>query len=279
MPEASDTPALEIRGATIGYGARTVLRALDLSIPKAKCTVLLGPNGCGKSTLLKALGGLIPPSEGSVLIDGRPTVSMSRKEVARSVALLGQNQSAPEGLTAIELIRQGRYPHRTLFGRWSADDEAACEEAVALTDTSAFALQRFDTLSGGQRQRVWIAMTLAQRASILLLDEPTTYLDLSHQIEILSMMRSLVRDQSATVVAVLHDINQAARYADRLVLLRDGAIHSQGSATDVLSHEAVRQVFDIDVDIIANPVSATPILVPRDHPRPKLHGAHSRRPD
>nr|WP_156598605.1 MULTISPECIES: ABC transporter ATP-binding protein [Rhizobium/Agrobacterium group] len=253
-----------MRDVTIGYGAAAVLSDLTLAIPQGKATVLLGPNGCGKSTLLRALAGLLPVTAGSIFLGGRPVAGQSRKEVARSIALLSQNQTAPEGLTVIELIRQGRYPHRTLFGRWSPEDEAACEEAMMLTDTAAFAHRRFETLSGGQRQRVWIAMTLAQRAGILLLDEPTTYLDLSHQIEILSMMRSLVRDQGSTVVAVLHDINQAARYADHLVLMKDGVVVSEGSAGDVLTRETVRRVFDIEVDIIADPVSATPILVPRD---------------
>lgn len=264
MSETANAPALELRSAAIGYGATSVLRDINLAIPHAKVTVLLGPNGCGKSTLLRALAGLLPVTAGSIALGGRPIADLSRKDVARSVALLSQNQPAPEGLTAIELIRQGRYPHRTLFGRWSPDDEAACEEAMMLTDTLAFANRRFDTLSGGQRQRVWIAMTLAQRAGILLFDEPTTYLDLSHQIEILSMMRSLVRNHGSTVVAVLHDINQATRYADHLVLMKDGAVVSEGATGDVLTRERVRHVFDIGVDIIADPVSATPILVPRD---------------
>lgn len=264
MSELTKSPVLEVRGATIGYGDFAVLRDINLAIPEGKSTVLLGPNGCGKSTLLRAFAGLLPLTSGSVSLGGRPVANQSRKEVARSVSLLSQNQPAPEGLTAIELIRQGRYPHRTLFGRWSADDEAACEEAMMLTDTAAFAYRRFDTLSGGQRQRVWIAMTLAQRASVLLLDEPTTYLDLSHQIEVLSMMRSLVRNHGSTVVAVLHDINHAARYADRLVLLKNGAVDSEGAAEAVLTRETVQRVFDIEVDIIADPATAAPILVPRD---------------
>jgi iron complex transport system ATP-binding protein len=264
MSETANSPALELRGAAIGYGATTVLRELDLAIPHAKVTALLGPNGCGKSTLLRALAGLLPVTAGSIFLGGSPIAALSRKDVARSVALLSQNQPAPEGMTAIELIRQGRYPHRTLFGRWSPDDEAACQEAMMLTDTEALANRRFDTLSGGQRQRVWIAMTLAQHAGILLLDEPTTYLDLSHQIEVLSMMRSLVRDHGSTVVAVLHDINQAARYADHLVLLKDGVVVAEGATGDVLTQETVRRVFDIGVDIIADPLSSTPILVPRD---------------
>lgn len=264
MSEGAKSPALELHGATIGYGDTVVLRDINLAIPQGKVTALLGPNGCGKSTLLRALAGLLPATVGSVVLYGRSIAGQSRKEVARTVAMLSQNQPAPEGLTAIELIRQGRYPHRTLFGRWLPGDEAACEEAMMLTDTAAFAQRRFDTLSGGQRQRVWIAMTLAQRTGILLLDEPTTYLDLSHQIEVLSMMRSLVRDHGATVVAVLHDINQAARYADRLVVLKDGAVDSQGTAGEVLTPDTVKRVFDTRVDIIADPVSATPIIVPRD---------------
>ncbi|WP_457664149.1 ABC transporter ATP-binding protein [Sinorhizobium medicae] len=262
MPEQLALPILETRAASIGYGARLILRDLDLSVPEASFTVLLGPNGCGKSTLLRALAGLIRPQQGTVLINGYSISMFPRKELAQRIGLLSQNQSAPEGMTVMDLVRQGRYPHRTLFGRWTKEDDEACKEALAVTDTADLAGEKFDTLSGGQRQRAWIAMTLAQRTSVLLLDEPTTFLDLSHQIDTLRLARKLVRERGVTIVAVLHDLNQAARYADNLVLLKHGAIVSEGSPADVLTSDIVKRVFDVDVTIITEPRTQAPICVP-----------------
>lgn len=262
MPEEPTLPILEARAASIGYGARLILSKIDFSVPKASFTVLLGPNGCGKSTLLRALAGLIRPQQGAVLMNGRSISTFPRKELAQHIGLLSQNQSAPEGMTVMDLVRQGRYPHRTLFGRWTKEDDEACKEALAATDTSDLASEKFDTLSGGQRQRAWIAMTLAQRTSVLLLDEPTTFLDLSHQIDTLRLARRLVRERGVTVVAVLHDLNQAARYADNLVLLKHGAIVSQGPPADVLTPDTVKRVFDVDVKIIVEPQTMAPICVP-----------------
>ena len=265
MSDLSQTGMLATRAASIGYGAKLIVRDLNFSVPAASLTVLLGPNGCGKSTLLRALAGQLQPQRGTVLLNGRSIASLPRKELARQIGLLSQGQSVPDGLTVFDLVRQGRYPHRTLFGRWTKEDDEACREALTLTDTIDLTDQRFDTLSGGQRQRAWIAMTLAQRTSILLLDEPTTYLDLAHQIDILNLVKKLVRERGATVIAVLHDINQAARYADRLVLLRDGAIVSQGSVRDVLTRDAVQRVFDVEVTILTDPRSRAPICIPVDN--------------
>lgn len=262
MPEQSALPILETRAASIGYGAKLILRNLDFSVRESSFTVLLGPNGCGKSTLLRALAGLIRPQQGTVLINGRSISTFPRKELAQRIGLLSQNQSVPEGMTVMDLVRQGRYPHRTLFGRWTKEDDEACEEAIAVTDTVNLTCEKFDTLSGGQRQRAWIAMTLAQRTSVLLLDEPTTFLDLSHQIDTLRLARKLVRERGVTVVAVLHDLNQAARYADNLVLLKHGAIVSEGPPADVLTPDTVKRVFDVDVTIIIEPQTKAPICVP-----------------
>ncbi|MBD8689879.1 MULTISPECIES: ABC transporter ATP-binding protein [unclassified Rhizobium] len=262
MPDKSTPPILGTRDASIGYGAKLILRNLDISIPKARFTVLLGPNGCGKSTLLRALAGLIRPQQGSVLLNGGEVSGFSRKRLAQQIGLLSQNQSAPEGMTVIDLVKQGRYPHRTLFGRWTKEDDEACNEALAVTDTVDLKDEKFDTLSGGQRQRAWIAMTLAQRTDVLLLDEPTTFLDLSHQIDTLRLARKLVRERGVTVVAVLHDINQAARYADNLVLLKNGVIVSEGSPSDILTPDIVKRVFDVDVTIMVEPHSQAPICVP-----------------
>jgi iron complex transport system ATP-binding protein len=266
MPDLTAPQILETRAASIGYGNKLILRNFDFTVPKASFTALLGPNGCGKSTLLKALAGLIRPQNGTVLIDGRSVSKLPRKELAQHIGLLSQNQSAPEGMTVIDLVKQGRYPHRTLFGRWTKEDDDACAEALALTDTTHLSGEKFDTLSGGQRQRAWIAMTLAQRTSVLLLDEPTTFLDLSHQLDTLRLTRRLVRERGVTAVAVLHDINQAARYADNLVLLKNGTIVAEGSPSDVLTPETVKRVFDVDITIISDPRTQAPIVVPvEDH--------------
>ena len=226
-------------------------------------TALVGPNGSGKSTILRALAGLLPratrhgPARRPV---DRQPVRPRRSRGAS--ACLSQGPIAPEGLTVRDLVQQGRYPHRTLFGRWSDDDEAACEEALSLTGMAALGDRRLDSLSGGQRQRAWIAMALAQKTGILLLDEPTTFLDLAHQIEILDLIADLVRTRRTTVVAVLHDLNQAARYADQIVLLKRAAIVADGLPRSVLTVEAIADVFGVDCHIIEDPVSGKPLCIP-----------------
>lgn len=249
--------------AFIGYGGRPVVEDLSLAIPRGRFTALLGPNGSGKSTILRALAGLHRLDGGAVLLDGRPIARLPAKAVARRIGFLAQGATAPEGLTVGDLVRQGRYPHRSLLGGWTEADGAAVEEAMALTSTAHLRDRRLDTLSGGQRQRAWIAMTLAQQGSILLLDEPTTYLDLAHQIELMELTRHLIETRGATVVAVLHELNQAARYGDHLVLLKAGRIHAEGTPQAVLTAGNLHAVFGVPVAILTDPETGQPLCVPR----------------
>lgn len=244
----------------VGYGGRPVLEALDLAIPPGRLTILAGPNGSGKSTLLKALGGLIRPASGRVLLDGAPLQATRPRALARRIGLLPQSPQAPEGTTVADLVRQGRFPHRGLLSRWTAADEAACASALAATRLEPLAPRRLEALSGGQRQRAWIAMVLAQQSPILLLDEPTTFLDLAHQVEVLALLAELVR-AGRTVVAVLHDLTQAARYGDHLVLLEAGRIAAAGPPAEVLTAERVRAVFGVEVTLVPVPGRAWPLCL------------------
>lgn len=262
MRDAGSTPRLCARDIAVSYGDNPVLDGVSLAIPDCSFTVLLGPNGCGKSTLLKALAGALPVRRGVIELDALPIGKLSVKEIAKRIAVLPQGPASPEGLTVRGLVEQGRYPHRGVFGRWSDADEAACAGALSLTALVDHAERRLDTLSGGQRQRAWIAMTLAQETGTLLLDEPTTFLDLAHQIEILDLVRDLVHSRGKTVVAVLHDLNQAARYADRLVLLKAGTIIAEGSPAEVLTESSVREVFGVACSIITDPESGGPLCIP-----------------
>lgn len=250
------------QGVSIAYGDRRIIEDLDLPVPKNRFTALIGPNGSGKSTILRTFAALMAPSCGSILLDGRSIETLGTREMARRVGVLLQGPVAPEGLTVRDLVQQGRYPHRSLFGRWSESDQAACDEALMLTGMTTLAEVPLDTLSGGQRQRAWIAMTLAQQGEVLLLDEPTTYLDLAHQIELMNLITVLVRDHGKTVVAVLHDLNQAARYADHIVLLKGGRISAAGPPSDVISQEAIADVFGVRSLVICDPVAGTPLCVP-----------------
>lgn len=250
------------QGVSIAYGDHRIVEDLDLLVPKHRFTALIGPNGSGKSTILRTFAGLMAPSCGSILLDGRSIETLGTREMARRVGVLLQGPVAPEGLTVRDLVQQGRYPHRSLFGRWSESDQAACDEALMLTGTTTLAEVPLDTLSGGQRQRAWIAMTLAQQGEVLLLDEPTTYLDLAHQIELMNLITVLVRDHGKTVVAVLHDLNQAARYADHVVLLKGGRISAAGHPSDVISQESIADVFGVRSLVIRDPVAGTPLCIP-----------------
>ncbi|MCD7109406.1 ABC transporter ATP-binding protein [Rhizobium sp. DKSPLA3] len=246
----------------LAYGKRRIVETLDLDIPERRFTALIGPNGSGKSTVLRAYAGLMKPSGGSILLDGRDLTDLSTGEVARKVGVLLQGPVAPEGLTVGDLVRQGRYPHRSLFGRWSAADQQACDEALTLTGTMDISDRLLDSLSGGQRQRAWIAMTLAQQGEVLLLDEPTTYLDLEHQIELMNLIKTLVDRHGKTVVAVLHDINQAARYATHIVMLKDGKVIAAGPPDNVISAKTIADVFKVKTLVIRDPVAGTPLCVP-----------------
>ncbi|MEC7761461.1 MAG: ABC transporter ATP-binding protein [Pseudomonadota bacterium] len=254
---------LATRSLSVGYGSEPVVEGLDLTIPEGQFTALLGPNGSGKSTVLKSLARLLLPAAGEVLLDGANLRAKGAKAVARDVGLLAQGAVAPEGLRVIELVRQGRYPHRGLFDNWRAEDEEAVAEALRLTETAHLAERGIETLSGGQRQRVWTAMVLAQTAPILLLDEPTTYLDLAHQLDLLSLMRRLVDTRGLTVVAVLHDLNQAARFCDDLVFLKSGRLVEKGPVPDVFRADLIEAVFGVSVSILSDPESGRPMCVPR----------------
>ena len=255
-------PVLESRNLTLSYGGEPVIAGLDLRIPPGRITVLIGRNGCGKSTLLRALARLMRPQTGAVLLDGRAIATLPTREVARQLAILPQSPLAPEGMTVLQLVKQGRYPHQSWLQQWTAEDEERVRQALAWTGLEDLAGHPVDALSGGQRQRAWIAMALAQDTPLLLLDEPTTYLDLAHQMEILDLLARLNEHDGRTVVMVLHDLNQAARYAHHLVVVHGGRIHAQGAPAEVLREDLVREVFGIDCRVIADPVYGTPLCVP-----------------
>lgn len=255
--------ALVARNLSAGYGNVSVVHDLSLAIPQGRFTALLGPNGCGKSTLLHTLAGLQPVQAGEVLLWGQSISGMATKALARRIAVLAQSAQTPEGLTVNDLVRQGRYPHRSLLGGWSMEDGAMVDDALRLTSMTHLRNRLLENLSGGQRQRAWIAMTLAQQGEILLLDEPTSYLDLAHQIEVLNLLRDLIDQSNVTVVAVLHDLNQAARYADHMVLLKDGLLTAEGPPAAVLTPNEVQDVFGVDVSVIEDPETGTPMCIPK----------------
>lgn len=262
MNASPPPPHLTVRGLSAGYPKRVVIEELDLRISPARMTMIIGANACGKSTLLGALARLRAPLGGRIELDGVDVARIPRAEYARSVGLLPQHPIAPEGLTVAELVARGRHPHRAAFQRWSAQDTAIVDDAMTRTATAELADRPVGDLSGGQRQRVWIAMALAQKPRILLLDEPTTFLDLSHQLDVLDLLRDLNRERGTTVVAVLHDLNLAARYADDLIVMADGRIIGHGVPRDVLTAEVVSRAFGLDSIVIPDPLTGTPLVVP-----------------
>ncbi|MDV7084227.1 ABC transporter ATP-binding protein [Rhodococcus sp. IEGM 248] len=247
---------------SLGYGDRVIVDHLDLEVRTGVITTVIGPNGCGKSTLLRALGRLLKPRNGSVLLDGKAIGSMRTKDVARTLGMLPQAPLAPEGLTVADLVARGRHPHQSWLRQWSSDDEGEVAEALALTGVSDLADRPVDQLSGGQRQRAWISMALAQGTDILLLDEPTTYLDLAHSIEVLDLVDRMHEELGRTVVMVLHDLNLAIRYSDQLIVMRDGTIVAAGAPKDIISAELLLEVFGLEAAVIADPVSDRPLVVP-----------------
>ncbi|ANY08863.1 ABC transporter ATP-binding protein [Pseudonocardia sp. HH130630-07] len=253
---------LAVRDVTLGYGDRTVVSGLDLTVPPGAVTAIVGANACGKSTLLRSMSRLLAPRSGHVLLDGRAVHRMPAKQLARTLGLLPQSPSAPEGITVSDLVGRGRHPHQGILSRWSGTDDLAVAEALEVTGTVELAERPVDELSGGQRQRVWIAMALAQRTDLLLLDEPTTFLDVNHQIEVLDLLTDLNRRRGTTVVMVLHDLNLAARYADHLVAIADGGVHAAGTPAAVLTEDVVRAVFGMESRIITDPVSDKPLMLP-----------------
>ncbi|BDZ41805.1 ABC transporter [Paraoerskovia sediminicola] len=253
---------LGARDVTLAYDTRVIAQELSVEIPDGSFTVIVGPNACGKSTLLRALSRLLKPTAGDVVLDGRSIASFRAKEAARVIGLLPQSSTAPDGITVADLVARGRYPHQKLVSRWSAADEAAVTRAMESTHVTDLAGRLVDELSGGQRQRVWAAMVLAQETPILLLDEPTTFLDIAHQIELLDLFADLHRG-GATLVAVLHDLNHAARYATHLVAMRDGAVVASGPPSDIVTADLVEEVFGLPCVVIDDPVTGTPLVVPR----------------
>ena len=264
QPNHASSPAsrLAARRLTISYTHRIVVHELDLEIPDGSFTVLIGPNGCGKSTVLRALARVLKPSGGEVVLDGAPITSLHSRHVARTVGLLPQAPITPDGITVAELVARGRYPHQGPLRRESAEDRSVVERCLGQTGIGDLAARPMAELSGGQRQRAWIAMALAQDTELLLLDEPTTYLDLAHQMDVLDLCARLHRD-GRTVVAVLHDLNQAARYATHLIAMRDGAILAAGPPATTLTADLVQQAFDLPARIIEDPESGTPLVIPR----------------
>ncbi|MFI0224123.1 ABC transporter ATP-binding protein [Streptomyces lydicus] len=258
---------LAARALTLGYDDRTVVEGLDLDLPDGAVTVVVGPNACGKSTLLRALGRLLRPRHGAVLLDGTDLARIPTRKIARSLGLLPQSPVAPEAITVADLVARGRQPHQRWWQQWSAEDERAVTDAMARTGVAGLADRPVDELSGGQRQRVWIAMALAQETELLLLDEPTTYLDIAHQVEVLDLVRQLNHDRGRTVVAVLHDLNQAARYADHLVAMKAGRVVAQGHPGEIVTAELVREVFGLASVVVPDPVTGSPLVVPG---RPRL---------
>jgi ABC-type cobalamin/Fe3+-siderophores transport system ATPase subunit len=255
--------SLSARDLTVGYDKKTISEHLDLDVPQGRFTAIIGPNACGKSTLLRALSRLLKPAKGEVLLDGRDINSRPAREVARRLGLLPQSSIAPDGISVAELVARGRFPHQKLIRQWTAEDEAAVVAAMAATGVTDLSGELVDTLSGGQRQRVWVAMVLAQQTPIVLLDEPTTFLDIAHQIELLELCVRLNREQGTTMVAVLHDLNQASRYADHIVVMKAGRIVEQGDPRAVVTAELIEDVFGLGCRIIDDPETGTPLVIPR----------------
>jgi iron complex transport system ATP-binding protein len=253
---------MEAKSLSLGYGAMPIFEQLDLPIPKHKITVLIGKNGCGKSTLLRSFARLLKPSGGSVLLDGQDIYTQPTKEVAKRLSILPQGPSAPEGLTVLQLVKQGRYPHQTWLKQWSAEDEKAVKAALEATGMTPFTDKPVDALSGGQRQRAWIAMTLAQETGTILLDEPTTYLDMTHQIEVLELLAELNEREQRTIVMVLHDINLACRYAHHIVAVSGGTVYAEGPPSVIVTEQLIQDVFAMQCRLIQDPVYGTPMCIP-----------------
>ncbi|EFI84160.1 ABC transporter, ATP-binding protein [Listeria grayi DSM 20601] len=248
---------------TAGYDRKTILHDIDLKLLDGEISVIIGANGCGKSTLLKTMAKLIKPMSGEVILDGKAISKIPAKEFARTLGVLPQERVLPEGITVVDLISRGRYPHHSLLSSMSKADYEAVAEAMEMMDITAFANRDIEALSGGQKQRVWIAMALAQQTDILFLDEPTTFLDITYQVEILDLLTDLNRKYGTTIVMVLHDINLAVRYAEHVFALKEGVLIAEGKASSVITSELIKEVFALDCTVITDPVSGTPLVVPK----------------
>lgn len=260
---------LQAEAITLGYGDRTVISELDLAIAPGKITAVVGANGCGKSTLVRSLARLLAPSQGQIVLDGKALHQRSTKEVARVLGLLPQSPIAPEGIAVADLVGRGRHPHQRPLARWNAHDYEVVADALEATGIADLADRSVDELSGGQRQRVWIAMALAQETDILLLDEPTTFLDVAHQVDVLDLLTDLSAARGTTIVMILHDLNLAARYADELIAMKDGRVHAIGAPHEIVTSTLVEEVFGMANQITVDPVSGKPMVTPigRHHVR------------
>ncbi|HEX7063450.1 MAG TPA: ABC transporter ATP-binding protein [Bacillales bacterium] len=277
---------LQTKALNIGYAQSLIVENLNISIPAGKITALVGPNGSGKSTILKTMSRLMKPTDGAVLLDGKAIHEQSTKEIAKQLAILPQNPTVPEGLTVSELIGYGRFPHRKGFGTLTKEDKEAVYWAMQATGMVVFEGRPIDQLSGGQRQRAWIAMALAQETDILFLDEPTTFLDMAHQLEVLHLLERLNREQGRTIVMVVHDLNHAARYAHHMVAVKAGDVISEGSPSEVMTADVLREVFAIEADIINDPRTGLPLCMPfelagniskdTDLSQKRIHKEHAR---
>lgn len=253
---------LSTEGVTLAYDERAVVEDLTVAVPEGKVTSIVGPNGCGKSTLLRSLARLMKPRSGAIYLDGEAISNLPTREVARRLGILPQSPAAPEGLTVRELTAQGRYPHQSWLRQWSKDDERAVEKALETTGVSGLADRPLDTLSGGQRQRAWISMALAQETETLLLDEPTTFLDMAHQLEVLQLLERLNREEGRTILMVLHDLNNAARYSHQVIALSRGCVHSAGPPEEVVTQNLLGEVFGVEAEIVPDPRTGVPLCIP-----------------
>ncbi|AIE61247.1 ABC transporter ATP-binding protein [Bacillus methanolicus] len=275
--------AIETNKLTLSYGETIIINELDLKVPRGEITVFIGGNGCGKSTLLRSIARLLKPKSGAVLLEGEAISKLSTKEVAKKMAILPQSPAAPEGLTVLQLVKQGRYPYQSWLKQWTIEDETKVRKALKATGLDHLKDRTVDSLSGGQRQRAWIAMTLAQNTDIILLDEPTTYLDMAHQIEILDLLFELNETEKRTIVMVLHDLNLACRYAHNIVAIKDQKIYAQGKPEHVINCSLVKNVFGMDCEVTMDPLFGTPLCIPYGKGRcilkgtPVLHGSESYR--
>lgn len=254
--------SIETQKLTLSYGDSNIIEELDLKIPKGEITIFIGSNGCGKSTLLRSIARLLKPKAGAVLLEGKAIAKMPTKDIAKQMAILPQSPTAPEGLTVLQLVKQGRYPYQTWLKQWTKEDEEKVNNALRATKIEDLKERPVDSLSGGQRQRAWIAMTLAQDTDIILLDEPTTYLDMSHQIEILDLLFELNEKEQRTIVMVLHDLNLACRYAHNIVAVKDKKIYAQGKPEYVMNCSLVKNVFAMDCQVTTDPLFGTPLCIP-----------------
>ncbi len=254
--------ALETKELSLSYGEALIIEDLNLKIPKGEITVFIGGNGCGKSTLLRSMARLLKPQQGSVLLEGGAIAKLPTKDVAKKLAILPQGPVAPEGLTVLQLVKQGRYPYQNWFKQWTDEDERMVNRALEATGMEELSERPVDSLSGGQRQRAWIAMTLAQQTDIILLDEPTTYLDMTHQIEILDLLFELNETEKRTIVMVLHDLNLACRYAHHIVAIKDKKVYAEGKPEQVINCDLVKNVFDMNCEVTIDPLFGTPLCIP-----------------